>query len=202
MFGTSWFSYTFESSIRASTLTLCLEGSCPVFHPKGRLVSRGCSKNSKHGRISSTNKVRKSFSKNTTLGAFLSGQSDRIVIPFGLIFSCLTKTDIAIGLEMFCKQRSFGTPRTVHRTKSCLKLSFYRSIRIHRWILKRYRLHLFRLFFFLFFSFFFSFLFFFFTPVYGKMIFSFFVVPPSHNYILDHPKQHFFIKCLLSTFLN
>ena len=37
-----------------------------------------------------------------------------------------------IGLAMFCKQRSFGTPRTVHHTKSCLKLSFYRSIRIYR----------------------------------------------------------------------
>ena len=49
-----------------------------------------------------------------------------------VIFSCLTKTDIAIGLAMFCKQRSFGTPRTVHHTKSCLKLSFYRSIRIYR----------------------------------------------------------------------
>ena len=41
-----------------------------------------------------------------------------------MIFSCLTKTDIAIGLVMFCKQRSFGTPRTVHHTKSCLKLSY------------------------------------------------------------------------------
>ena len=41
-----------------------------------------------------------------------------------VIFSCLTKTDIAIGLAMFCKQRSFGTPRTVHHTKSCLKLSY------------------------------------------------------------------------------
>ena len=49
-----------------------------------------------------------------------------------VIFSCLTKTDIAIGLAMFCKQRSFGAPRTVHHTKSCLKLSFYRSIRIYR----------------------------------------------------------------------
>ena len=49
-----------------------------------------------------------------------------------VIFSCLTKTDIAIGLAMFCKQRSFGTPRTVHHTKSCLKLSFYRSIRIYQ----------------------------------------------------------------------
>ena len=49
-----------------------------------------------------------------------------------VIFSCLTKTDIAIGLAMFCKQRSFGTPRTVHHTKSCLKLSFYRSIQIYR----------------------------------------------------------------------
>ena len=49
-----------------------------------------------------------------------------------VIFSCLTKTDIAIGLAMFCKQRSFGTPRTVHHTKSCLKLSFYGSIRIYR----------------------------------------------------------------------
>ena len=49
-----------------------------------------------------------------------------------VIFSCLTKTDIAIGLAMFCEQRSFGTPRTVHHTKSCLKLSFYRSIRIYR----------------------------------------------------------------------
>ena len=49
-----------------------------------------------------------------------------------VIFSCLTKTDIAIGLAMFCKQRSFRTPRTVHHTKSCLKLSFYRSIRIYR----------------------------------------------------------------------
>ena len=49
-----------------------------------------------------------------------------------VIFSCLTKTDIAIGLAMFCKQRSFGTPRTMHHTKSCLKLSFYRSIRIYR----------------------------------------------------------------------
>ena len=29
-----------------------------------------------------------------------------------VIFSCLTKTDIAIGLAMFCKQRSFRTPRT------------------------------------------------------------------------------------------
>ena len=46
-----------------------------------------------------------------------------------VILSCLTKTDIAIGLAMFCKQRSFGTLRTVHHTKSCLKLSFYRSIR-------------------------------------------------------------------------
>ena len=35
-----------------------------------------------------------------------------------VIFSCLTKTDIAIGLAMFCKQRSFGTPRTVNHTKS------------------------------------------------------------------------------------
>ena len=33
---------------------------------------------------------------------------------------------------MFCKQRRFGTPRTVHHTKSWLKLSFYRSIRIYR----------------------------------------------------------------------
>ena len=49
-----------------------------------------------------------------------------------VIFSCLTKTDIAIGLAMFCKQRSFRTPRTVNHTKSCLKLSFYRSIRIYR----------------------------------------------------------------------
>ena len=49
-----------------------------------------------------------------------------------VIFSCLTKTDIGIGLAMFCKQRSFGTPRTVHHTKSRLKLSFYRSIRIYR----------------------------------------------------------------------
>ena len=49
-----------------------------------------------------------------------------------VIFSCLTKTDIAIGLAMFCKQRSFGTPRTVHHAKSYLKLSFYRSIRIYR----------------------------------------------------------------------
>ena len=49
-----------------------------------------------------------------------------------VIFSCLTKTDIAIRLAMFCKQRSFGTPRTVHHTKSCLKLSFYRSVRIYR----------------------------------------------------------------------
>ena len=39
-----------------------------------------------------------------------------------VIFSCLTKTDIAIRLAMFCEQRSFGTPRTVHHTKSCLKL--------------------------------------------------------------------------------
>ena len=49
-----------------------------------------------------------------------------------VIFSCLTKTDIAIGLVMFCKQRSFGTLRTVHHAKSRLKLSFYRSIRIYR----------------------------------------------------------------------
>ena len=34
---------------------------------------------------------------------------------------------------MFCKQRRFGTPRTVHHTKSWLKLSFYRSIRIY-WV--------------------------------------------------------------------
>ena len=34
--------------------------------------------------------------------------------------------------------------------------------------------------------------FFFRTPVYGKIIFSFFTVPPSHNYILDHSKQLFF----------
>ena len=33
---------------------------------------------------------------------------------------------------MFCKQRRFGTPRTVHHTKSWLKLLFYRSIRIYR----------------------------------------------------------------------
>ena len=57
--------------------------------------------------------------------------SDRNPIR-AMIFSCLTKTDIAIGLAMFCKQRSFGTPRTVHHTKSYLKLSFYRSIRIYR----------------------------------------------------------------------
>ena len=50
-----------------------------------------------------------------------------------VIFSCLAKIDIAIGLAMFCKQRSLGTPRTAHHTKSFLiKLSFYRSIRIHR----------------------------------------------------------------------
>ena len=33
---------------------------------------------------------------------------------------------------MFCKQKRFGTPRTVHHTKSWLKLSFYRSIQIYR----------------------------------------------------------------------
>ena len=49
-----------------------------------------------------------------------------------VIFSWRTKTDIAIGLAIFCKQRSFGTRRTVHHTKSCLKLSFYRSIWIYR----------------------------------------------------------------------
>ena len=42
------------------------------------------------------------------------------------------KITSAIGLAMFCKQRRFGTPRTVHHTKSWLKLSFYRSIRIYR----------------------------------------------------------------------
>ena len=33
---------------------------------------------------------------------------------------------------MFCKQRRFGAQRTVHHTKSWLKLSFYRSSRIYR----------------------------------------------------------------------
>ena len=75
-----------------------------------------------------------------------------------VIFSCLTKTDIAIGLAIFCKQRSFETPRTVNHTKSCLKLSFYRSIRIYRVDFEKiaYRLHLFPVFFFFFFSLFFS----------------------------------------------
>ena len=48
------------------------------------------------------------------------------------------KITSAIGLAMFCKQRRFGTPRTVHHTKSWLKLSFYRSIRIYRVDLKRF----------------------------------------------------------------
>ena len=34
---------------------------------------------------------------------------------------------------MFCKQRRFSTPRTVHHTESWLKLPFYRSIRIY-WV--------------------------------------------------------------------
>ena len=34
---------------------------------------------------------------------------------------------------MFCKQRRFGTPRTVHHTESWLKLPFYTSIRIY-WV--------------------------------------------------------------------
>ena len=50
---------------------------------------------------------------------------------------------------MFCKQRRFGTPRTVHHTKSCLKLPFYRSIRIYRVDFED--LHLFHAFFFFFF---------------------------------------------------
>ena len=45
-----------------------------------------------------------------------------------VIFPCLTKTDMSIGLAMFCKQRRSGTPRIVHHTESWLKLPFYRSI--------------------------------------------------------------------------
>ena len=66
------------------------------------------------------------------IGAFLSDQSDRIEILFGLqSFLALQKLISAIGLAMFCKQRRFGTLRTVHHTKSWLKLLFYRSIRIY-----------------------------------------------------------------------
>ena len=50
-----------------------------------------------------------------------------------VIFPCLTKTDMSIGLAMFCKQRRFGNPRTVHHTENWLKLPFYRTIRIY-WV--------------------------------------------------------------------
>ena len=71
--------------------------------------------------------------KNHTKGAFLCGQSDRIEILFGpQSFLARQKLISAIGLAMFCKQRRFGTPRTVLHTKSWPKLSFYRSIRIYR----------------------------------------------------------------------
>ena len=67
------------------------------------------------------------------IGAFLCSQSDRIEILFGpQSFLARQKLTSAIGLAMFCKQRRFGTPRPVHDTKSWLKLSFYRSVRIYR----------------------------------------------------------------------
>ena len=69
-----------------------------------------------------------------TLGTFLLGLSDWIEILFGPeSFLALQKLTYAIGLAMFCKQRRFGTPRTVHHTDSWLKLPFYRSIRIY-WV--------------------------------------------------------------------
>ena len=68
-----------------------------------------------------------------SLRRVLSGQSDRIEILFGpQSFLARQKLTSAIGLAMFCKQRRFGTPRTVHHAKSWLKLSFYRTIRIYQ----------------------------------------------------------------------
>ena len=79
--------------------------------------------------INSIPQIKSSNPATVTKGVFLSGQSDRIEILFGPeSFLALQKLTSAIGLAMFCKQRKFGTPRTVHHTKSLLKLSFYRSI--------------------------------------------------------------------------
>ena len=64
---------------------------------------------------------------------FLYSQSDRIEILFGShFFLARQKLTSAIRLAMFCKQRRWRTSTTVHHTKSWLKVSFYRSIRIYR----------------------------------------------------------------------